>query len=55
LDPPTAEQIGRTISALKGRVSILFIAHALPRTLQVDQVLRIGEKLSVVPAEVQSS
>jgi subfamily B ATP-binding cassette protein HlyB/CyaB len=55
LDPPTAEQVGRTINGLKGRVSILFIAHALPRTLQVDQVIRIGEKLSVVPAEVQSS
>src|SRR5688572_7193423 len=55
LDPPTAEQVGRTISGLKGRVSILFIAHALPRTLQVDQVVRIGEKLSVVPAEVQTS
>jgi subfamily B ATP-binding cassette protein HlyB/CyaB len=51
LDPPTAEQVGRTINGLKGRVTILFIAHALPRTLQVDQVVRIGEKLSVVPAE----
>jgi subfamily B ATP-binding cassette protein HlyB/CyaB len=51
LDPPTAEQVGRTINGLKGRVSILFIGHALPRTLQVDQVVRIGEKLSVVPAE----
>jgi subfamily B ATP-binding cassette protein HlyB/CyaB len=54
LDPPTAEQVGRTISGLKGRVSILFIAHALPRTLQVDHVVRIGEKLSVVGAEAQS-
>jgi subfamily B ATP-binding cassette protein HlyB/CyaB len=51
LDLPTAEQVGRTINGLKGRVSILFIAHALPRTLQVDQVVRIGDKLSVVPAE----
>jgi ATP-binding cassette, subfamily B, bacterial HlyB/CyaB len=51
LDPPTAEQVGRTINGLKGRVTILFIAHALPRTLQVDQVVRIGEKLTVVPAE----
>jgi subfamily B ATP-binding cassette protein HlyB/CyaB len=49
LDPPTAEQVGRTISALKGRVTILFIAHALPRTLQIDSVVKIGEKLSVVP------
>jgi len=52
LDPPTAEQLGRTINALKGRASILFIAHALPRTLQVDVSVRIGEKLTVVPAEV---
>jgi subfamily B ATP-binding cassette protein HlyB/CyaB len=51
LDPPTAEQLGRTINALKGRASILFIAHALPRTLQVDQSVRIGEKLSVVSGE----
>ena len=51
LDVPTAEQLGRTINSLKGRVSILFIAHALPRTLQVDQLVRIGEKLSVVSAE----
>jgi subfamily B ATP-binding cassette protein HlyB/CyaB len=50
LDPPAAEQLGRTISALKGRVSILFIAHHLPRTLQVDHIVRIGEKLSVVTA-----
>jgi len=41
--------VGRTISALKGKVSILFIAHQMPRSLQVDQVVRIGEKLSVVP------
>ena len=49
LDPLTAEQVGRTISALKGSVSILFIAHQLPRSVAVDQVVRIGEKLSVVP------
>jgi iron complex transport system ATP-binding protein len=48
LDPPTAEQVGRTISALKGKVSILFIAHQVPKSLQIDHVVRIGEKLSVV-------
>lgn len=50
LDPQTAEQVGRTINALKGKATILFIAHVLPRTLQPDQVVRIGEKLTVVPA-----
>ncbi|MBS0419790.1 MAG: peptidase domain-containing ABC transporter [Proteobacteria bacterium] len=48
VDPLTAEQLGRTINALKGRVTILFIAHQLPRSLQVDQVVRIGDKLAVV-------
>ncbi len=51
LDPPTAEQLGRTISSLKGRVTMLFIAHAVPRSLQVDRTVRLGEKLSVVPTE----
>jgi subfamily B ATP-binding cassette protein HlyB/CyaB len=48
LDSPTAEQIGRTITSLKGRVTILFIAHAIPKSLQVDRVVRLGEKLAVI-------
>jgi subfamily B ATP-binding cassette protein HlyB/CyaB len=52
LDPLTAEQVGRTISALKGKVSILFIAHQVPKSLQIDHVVRIGERLSVVGAPV---
>jgi subfamily B ATP-binding cassette protein HlyB/CyaB len=51
VDAATAEQLGRTISGLKGRVTILFIAHLLPRSLQSDHVVRIGEKLAVVPTE----
>jgi subfamily B ATP-binding cassette protein HlyB/CyaB len=51
VDPATAEQLARTISALKGRVTILFIAHLLPRSLQFDHIVRIGEKLAVVPSE----
>lgn len=50
LDQQTAEQVGRTINALKGKATILFIAHALPKTLQPDQIVRIGEKLTVVSA-----
>lgn len=48
VDGATAEQLGRTINALKGRVTILFIAHALPKSLQVDEIVRIGERLSAV-------
>lgn len=51
VDPLTAEQLGRTISALKGRVTILFIAHLVPRSLQADHVVKIGEKLTVVPSD----
>jgi ATP-binding cassette, subfamily B, bacterial HlyB/CyaB len=51
VDPATAEQLGRTITALKGRVTILFIAHLLPRSLQFDHIVRIGEKLAVVATE----
>jgi subfamily B ATP-binding cassette protein HlyB/CyaB len=49
LDAHTAEQIGRTINSLKGRVTILFIAHQMPKSLVVDHTVRIGEKLTVVP------
>ncbi len=53
LDAPTAEQFGRTVNALKGRVTILFIAHALPKSLHVDRIVRLGEKLSVVTGDRQ--
>jgi subfamily B ATP-binding cassette protein HlyB/CyaB len=42
LDAHTAEQFGKTINSLKGRVTILFITHQLPRTLQLDAVYQIG-------------
>jgi subfamily B ATP-binding cassette protein HlyB/CyaB len=51
VDALTAEQLARTINALKGRVTMLFIAHLVPKSLQADQAVRIGEKLSVVAAE----
>jgi subfamily B ATP-binding cassette protein HlyB/CyaB len=42
LDAPTAEGLAATINALKGKATILFIAHAVPRGLQADEALRIG-------------
>ncbi len=44
LDPPTAEAFAQTINLLKGRATILFIAHNLPRGLQVDEVLQFGAR-----------
>lgn len=43
LDAHAAEQIARTVNRLHGRVSILFIAHHLPRGLKVDEVITLGE------------
>ncbi len=42
LDPATAEHLGQTINRLKGRVTILFITHHIPRGLQADEVFSFG-------------
>jgi ATP-binding cassette, subfamily B, bacterial HlyB/CyaB len=41
LDVGTAEQLAKTISTLKGRITILFITHHVPKALAVDQVLSL--------------
>lgn len=53
LDVQTSEHFAKTINALKGKVTMLFIAHQLPKALKVDEVVQIGEKikLSVVAGE----
>lgn len=43
LDANTAEHFAATINQLKGKVTMLFITHALPKNLQVDEVVRIGQ------------
>jgi len=44
LDHPTAESFAQTINQLKGKVTMLFIAHTLPRGLQVDEVMQFGAR-----------
>ena len=39
LDAETAEQLAQTISALRGKVTVVFIAHQLPRGLAVDDAI----------------
>ncbi|MEF8793907.1 peptidase domain-containing ABC transporter [Thiohalorhabdus sp.] len=41
LDAETAEQVARTVNDLKGKVTILFITHALPKALAVDRTVRL--------------
>lgn len=42
LDSATAEHFAGTINQLKGKVTMLFITHALPKNLLVDEIVRIG-------------
>jgi subfamily B ATP-binding cassette protein HlyB/CyaB len=41
LDPETAEHFARTINALKGKVTMLFITHAVPRGMRLDGVIHL--------------
>ena len=42
LDAPTAEKFAKTVNKLKGQVIMIFIAHQLPKGLQVDGVVTLG-------------
>jgi ATP-binding cassette, subfamily B, bacterial HlyB/CyaB len=42
LDAETAEHFARTINRLKGQTTMLSIAHQLPKTLLVDEVVRFS-------------
>jgi subfamily B ATP-binding cassette protein HlyB/CyaB len=42
LDAETAEHFAKTINALKGKVTMLFIAHALPKSLRVDEIVHLS-------------
>ena len=42
LDAPTAEHFARTVNLLRGKATILFIAHHVPRGLQVDETVVMG-------------
>jgi subfamily B ATP-binding cassette protein HlyB/CyaB len=41
LDHETAEHFAKTVNTLKGKVTMLFIAHALPKALVANDVIRI--------------
>lgn len=44
LDAHTAEQFAHTINMLKGKVTILFITHQIPKGLQVDEAVLLGKE-----------
>ena len=43
LDQQTAEHFAQTINRLKGRVTMIFITHQVPKGLQVDDVVNMGQ------------
>jgi ATP-binding cassette, subfamily B, bacterial HlyB/CyaB len=44
LDHQTAEHFAATVNAIKGKVTMIFITHQLPKGLQVDEVFRFGQQ-----------
>jgi subfamily B ATP-binding cassette protein HlyB/CyaB len=44
LDQHTAEQFAQTINQLKGKVTILFITHQIPKGLMVDEAILLGKE-----------
>ncbi len=58
LDAETAEQFAKTINALKGKVTMIFITHAMPRSLRVDEVIHLSREgarqLHAMPAQAHA-
>jgi subfamily B ATP-binding cassette protein HlyB/CyaB len=55
LDVATAEHFCATINQLKGKVTMLFITHALPKNLQVDEIVQIGAPRSAPSESISTS
>lgn len=47
LDQHTAEHFAQTVNRLKGKVTILFITHQLPKGLLVDEAVLLGKEAGV--------
>jgi subfamily B ATP-binding cassette protein HlyB/CyaB len=55
LDAQTAELFAKTVNQLKGKATMLFIAHQWPRGLEVDEVVEIGSDALRSTGESKSS
>lgn len=51
LDQHTAEQFAATVNQLKGAVTMIFIAHQIPKGLNVDGIVRIGRQMALAKTE----
>jgi len=48
LDTETAESFAQTVKQLKGQVTLLFIAHVLPKALRFDALIQIGPNPNIM-------
>jgi subfamily B ATP-binding cassette protein HlyB/CyaB len=55
LDAQTAERFAHTVNKLKGRVTVLFIAHQVPKGLAVDEVLTLAGEMGAHARAVEES
>ena len=55
LDQQTAEHFAQTVNKLKGKVTILFITHQLPKGLQVDEAVILGKEKNNASGEKETS
>ncbi len=55
LDAETAEHFGSTINQLRGHVTMLFITHAVPKSLKVDRIVRIEAQTASLPTSSPSA
>ncbi|MGH9959078.1 MAG: peptidase domain-containing ABC transporter, partial [Pyrinomonadaceae bacterium] len=51
LNAEIAAQLAQTINRLKGKVTILFIAHQFPKVMQVDEIVKIDESRESINSE----
>jgi len=55
LDSTTAEHFAQTVNSLKGKVTMLFISHGLPKGLQVDAMIQLTVQGAQKIAAAQAS
>ena len=47
LDAVSAQAVAETVNALKGRLTLIFVAHHLPPNLKVDRIIRLPDGVDV--------
>ncbi|HVK53806.1 MAG TPA: peptidase domain-containing ABC transporter [Burkholderiales bacterium] len=54
LDGETAAQFAKTVNALKGKATMLFITHQMPKGLSIDRVVNLGQS-ATTPSRSQTT